>query len=250
MARNLNIERRRKLIRHYQAMRRRRSPIRRAFTYWWGSTLLSAITAGALALAVLGPWSLLRRSAARTEPRGALPEPGLTLRLASAQEAAELRRQGAARRAAMALSDREVGISLAGKLPEPKPLGGKPLPELALAISVGAAAVDPEGLLPSCYTPQAAVDSRTVQVAEALQAAGYAPHFPREAAVAGRGLAVFHVVLDAQGRAETVLRLEPAGAETEILRALRLGLTAQQGACGPAEGLVICRWQIGEKESL
>ena len=53
MARNLNIERRRKLIRHYQAMRRRRSPVRRAFTYWWGSALLSMLTLGVLALLVL-----------------------------------------------------------------------------------------------------------------------------------------------------------------------------------------------------
>ncbi|MGN1325284.1 MAG: hypothetical protein ACI4YA_02945 [Candidatus Spyradenecus sp.] len=249
MARNLNIERRRKLIRHYQAMRRRRSPVRRAFTYWWASALLTVITCGVLALAVLGLWRRLQQGATQSE-RWALPAPGLTLHLASAQEVAKLQRQGNARRAAMALSDREVGISLAGKLPEPRPLGGKSLPELALSISVGAAGIDPEDLLPSCYTPPAAVESRTVQVAESLRLAGYAPHFPREAAPTGRGQAIFQVSLDAQGRAETVLRLAPAGAETELLRALRFGLSAQQGTCGPAEGLVICRWQLGEKESL
>ncbi len=249
MARNLNIERRRKLIRHYQAMRRRRSPVRRAFTYWWASALLSVLTAGGLALAILGPWCRLQQGPS-PQARWKLPVPGLTLRLASEQAVAELRRQGAARRAAMALSDREVGISLAGKLPEPRPLGGKPLPELALSISVGTGEGDPEALLPSCYTPPVAVESRTMQVAEALRLAGYAPHFPREAAPTGRGLAIFQVSLDAQGRAETVLRLAPAGAETQLLRALRLGLSAQQGTCGPAEGLVICRWQLGEKESL
>ena len=131
MARNLNIERRRKLIRHYQAMRRRRSPVRRAFTYWWGSALLSMLTLGVLALLVLGPWKHLHQGPAQ-RACWSLPEPGLTLRRASAREVAELRRQGAARRAAMALSDREVGISLAGKLPEPKRLGGNPLPELTL----------------------------------------------------------------------------------------------------------------------
>lgn len=249
MARNLNIERRRKLIRHYQAMRRRRSPVRRAFTYWWASALLTAITCGVLALAVLGPWRRLQQGPSRPE-QWPLPAPGLTLRRASAQEVAKLQRQGNARRAAMALSDREVGISLAGKLPEPRPLGGKPLPELALSISVGAAGIAPEDLLPSCYTPPAAVESRTVQVAETLRLAGYAPHFPREAAPTGRGQAIFQVSLDAQGRAETVLRLAPTGAETELLRTLRLALSAQRGSCGPAEGLVICRWQLGEKESL
>ena len=249
MARNLNIERRRKLIRHYQAMRRRRSPVRRAFTYWWASALLTVITCGVLALAVLGPWHRLQQGSMQPE-RWALPAPGLTLRRASAQEVAKLQRQGNARRAAMALSDREVGISLAGKLPEPRPLGGKPLPELALSISVGAAGIDPEDLLPSCYTPPAAAESRTVQVADALKAAGYAPEFPREATPAGRGSAIFQVSLDAQGRPETVLRLKPTGAETDFLRALRLELSTQKGSCGPAEGLVICRWQIGKKESL
>lgn len=249
MARNLNIERRRKLIRHYQAMRRRRSPVRRAFTYWWASALLAMLTAGCLALAVLGPWRTLHWHVVRPE-RWRLPAPGLTLRRASAQQVAELRRQGNARRAAMALSDREVGISLAGKLPEPRPLGGKPLPELALSITVGAAELNPEGLLPPAYTPPTAAESRTVQVADALKAAGYAPEFPREATPAGRGSAIFQVSLDAQGRPEAVLRLKPAGAETDFLRALRLELSTQKGSCGPAEGLVICRWQIGEKESL
>lgn len=249
MARNLNIERRRKLIRHYQAMRRRRSPVRRAFTYWWGSALLSMLTLGVLALLVLGPWKHLHQGPAQ-RACWSLPEPGLTLRRASAREVAELRRQGAARRAAMALSDREVGISLADKLPEPKRLGGNPLPELTLSISVGASGVEPEALLPPCYTPPATVENRTVQVEEALRQAGYAPDFPRETAITGRGLAVFQITLDAQGRVETALRLKPAGEETASLRALRLGLSAQRGSCGPAEGLVICRWQIEKEESL
>lgn len=254
MARNLNIERRRKLIRHYQAMRRRRSPVRRAFTYWWGTLLLSALTVGALATTVHG-WCAEGR-VTRAEGAKPLRAPGLQLRLASATQVAELMRLGNARRSAMALSDREVGITLDGALPEPEPLGGKPLAPLVLEVAIAGAQEAQATLLPPAYAgPEAASDARAekarafeVTLDTALAEAGFpAPEAP--ALVEGPGRAVFQVALDGVGRPESVLRLAPAGEESADLRRLRLALSAQRGARGPAEGLVICRWKRIDKES-
>ena len=44
MSRRLNIERRRKRIRHYRAQRRRRSPAWRALLYWWAPAVVCLLT--------------------------------------------------------------------------------------------------------------------------------------------------------------------------------------------------------------
>ena len=97
MARRLNIERRRKRIRHYRAQRRRRSPAWRALLFWWAPALIVAVAALALAQAVA---AFVGRPGAGPAARYALPRPSLGLVAATAAQAEELRRLGNVRRLA------------------------------------------------------------------------------------------------------------------------------------------------------
>ena len=54
MARRQNIERRRKQIRHYQARRRRRSPVWRAFLFWWAPALVCGLALAGMASTAVG----------------------------------------------------------------------------------------------------------------------------------------------------------------------------------------------------
>lgn len=227
MPRRLNIERRRKRIRHYTARRRRRSPVRRALAYWWG-----AVAIGAVAALLFGAMAFdfpTRRPVRQTRPRR---RPGLCLVLATA------------------LSDREIGISLAPRLPEPIPRTPPPLPPFPKT----ALAARDEGaggkLLPAFMgaaerqAPERATPLRA-RFAATLSAVGFRVEVwpaPRKESM---GMARFWLSLDAEGRPETVLRLAPKGAESDWLRTLRTALFAGCGEAS-AQGIVTVTWNAKE----
>lgn len=247
MPRRLNIERRRKRIRHYTARRRRRSPVRRALTYWWGTVAIGVATA--LVFGMMAFDFLARRPMRQECPRR---RPGLSLILATAEEVSGVVRTGNARRLATALSDREIGISLAPRLPEPAPRIPPPLPPLSETTPVARGERD-EGcsLLPTFMgttaEKQAPESTASLQVrfTSTLSAVEFrvgswpTPH--KEPA----GMARFWLSLDAEGRPETVLRLTPQGAESDWLRALRTALFAGRGKTG-AQGFVTVTWNAKE----
>lgn len=242
MARRLNIERRRKRIRHYRAQRRRRSPAWRALLFWWAPALIVAVAALALAQAVA---AFVGRPGAGPAARYALPRPSLGLVAATAAQAEELRRLGNVRRLAGALGDADIGISLAPRLPEPDPLPLGPLGALprprAAGRGVGAAALPPAAeALAAAPAPREA----RVRPSAALAEAGFRARLPRPE---GRGRCVFWVELDAAGRVATAARFEPAGAETPALRQVRDALLAGRGR-GAAQGFVTVAWDEAGKE--
>ena len=111
MSRRLNIERRRKRIRHYRAQRRRRSPAWRALLFWWAPALVCLLAGLALAQTVraflLRPGEQLTATWTPPEAR----EPGLGMVWATADEAEALRRRlGNVRRRAGALMDADIGL--------------------------------------------------------------------------------------------------------------------------------------------
>ena len=244
MSRRLNIERRRKRIRHYRALRRRRSPAWRALLFWWAPAVVCLLTWLALAQTMALFWgrpgSLLDLTWTPPEMR----EPGLGMVWVTADEAEALRRRlGNVRRRAGALQDADIGISFAPELPEPVRLSFEPMGELTLT---AAAKADP---LPNLDLPPAAESVGTVQrtplglrtTAEgALREAGYV--FAWKPPADSRGHADFLVALGQDGLPETVARLAPKGAETETLRGLRRALEAGRGE-GPAQGIVRVRWE-------
>lgn len=240
MARRLNIERRRKRIRHYTAKRRLRSPLHRALLFWWGPLLLLTVTA----LLLAGPLvTSLGKSASLGQRFGELylPGPGLRLVRAAAADVAEVIRAGNVKRLAVALSDSDVGISMA--LPE---IADSPAARLPLVMPERLAdrnsGLSPTAFLPAGsaadMAPEASRAGMRLRVGHTLGAADYAPEVSdavwAEAAVAE---ALFEVVLAEDGRVAAVFRLRPAGAETEGLRKLRMLLEHGRGSRA-ASGLV------------
>ncbi len=243
MPRRLNIERRRKRIRHYTARRRRRSPVRRALTYWWGTLAVGVPTAlmrGGVAFGFA-----TRRPFVVARP---LPQAGLSLIVATEAEVSGIVRTGNARRLATALGDTDIGISLAPSLPEPAPIAPPPLPppagvptreagpgEAALALLPAFAEAAPAkaGKAQGIGT-QARIDAALAEVGFAV---GGWPVSDGQTT----GSAWFWLELDAEGYPETVLRLSPTGAENHWLRQLRTALSAGRGN-GGARGTVTVVW--------
>ena len=228
MARNLNIERRRKQIRHYQARRRRRSPIRRAFIFWWGALTVSVMTLWALAETVEG---FFRREAVaqRVEARCRPAEAALRIYYIPRPAMEEIKRMGNVRRRPKEMSDEEVGLSLAPVLPEPKPL-----PQVRFAPLMGEVAE--KEAVPLCVLPQ--MNRPVVLEATRLRFSPDAPLVnvdfrPSVSKLSGMvdraGVAEFWVTLRADGWPESVLRLAPRGEETPWLRTLRTCLNGTRG---------------------
>lgn len=245
MPRRLNIERRRKRIRHYTARRRRRSPVRRALTYWWGAAVIgvaAALMFGAVAFDFVA-WR--PRAAARDLPRA-----GLCLLSATAAEVSGVVRSGNARRLAAALSDRDIGISLAPGLPEPSsrvlpPLPPLPSPAVGREKGEGCVAFLPAFMGEAGAGQGNGAEPLRVWASPALSAAGFrVGAWPAPDGMAS-GAARFWLSLDAEGLPETVLRLAPKGEESDWLRALRTALFAGRGK-ERAQGTVTVAWEAKE----
>lgn len=241
MSRRLNIERRRKRIRHYTARRRRRSPVHRAVLYWWGTVLLLTVTG-----IVLGLLLLLRnlgRPGCGPETKWQLPAASLRLIAVPEQAVAEALRMGNVRRSARAMSDADIGISFAMPLPEPAPLQLRPLPPLPSDLPARAPELSGMNLPPLFAAAEAGAASAPVAVRPdpALAAAGYLPSRPPQPESGTCGSALFSVHLDETGRARHVFRLAPAGEETPWLRTLRLMLLRSRGSAA-ASGRITIIW--------
>lgn len=243
MARRQNIERRRKQIRHYQARRRRRSPVWRAFLFWWAPALVCGLALAGMASTAVG--FLAFRPGGGDPARYALPPARLGLAQATAGEVGELLRMGNARRLVGALGDADIGISLDLPLPEPRPVAFArpgPLPEARARASADAWH---QALPPVAGEPTAgAAPKVSVRPDEALAAAGFRME---AAAPEGRGKAVFWVRLGEDGRVAAALRFAPSGKETAALRALRVAVGKGRGK-GPAQGTVTVVWDDDEAE--
>ena len=241
MARRLNIERRRKQIRHYRARRRRRSPAWRALLFWWAPAIVCALTFLALAAMLTG--FSLSRPGVGPESRYRLPGAGMRLVRVPQEQANAWMRAGNARRVATApLGDAEVGISLGLPLPEPGPLArGKALAHLSRPAAHGeTGAPSPGAALPPAWETPAGAPAEEAAVrlrADAALAGFRAEVRPPP----GRGSATFWVELGADGRPTTVLRFAPAGAETAPLRALRTALLRGRGR-GRGQGEITVHW--------
>ncbi len=247
MARRLNIERRRKRIRHYAARRRRRSPLRRAILFWWSSIVVLGVTL--LFLAKLTVELAFYDVGKRPTEAYRLPPATLQLVYASQAEINERLRMGNARRIAVAMSDADIGLSLDVSLPEPSPLTTKALPPLTLNYNKqNAVALSSGELLPRAYTPEEAADAERIKVTvsddlvKVKYALGTLPECPKDEPA---GRAVFWVRLDDNGRPETVLRVSPLGEETPWQRALRVHLGACTGTAW-ARGRITIYWTAEE----
>lgn len=248
--RRLNIERRRKRIRHYTARRRQRSPVRRAFVYWWSTAVI-----GASAILLLGEVALGFATRRPSNATRALPRAGLGFIIATAEEVSGIVRTGNARRLSTALSDADIGISLAPNLPEPSrrepsPLSPLPEPTLEATAEHGQVAV---ALLPS-FTDSIGGKSKEAsrdpvirtRMDAGLVSAGFAVKtWPAVPIGKEDGAARFWLTLDAEGRPETVLRLSPKGAEDVWFRQLRMALAAGRGD-REASGIVTVLWNAKE----
>ncbi len=244
MARRHNIDLRRKRIRHYTARRRRRSPLRRAFLFWWSAGLLTGIIL--LFLAKLTLYSLLSPIGRRPVAEYQVPPPGLRLLSIPAEVVEERLRMGKVRRAAIAMQDDEIGISLALKLPEPAPLKVSPLPPLALPDH----ATRPETTityhyLPPLTEPVAAVPTvhTMVRPSRALTEAGltFKEKLPSPPPGVVSGRADFRLKANDDGRIEFALRTAPKGEETAWLRTLRTFLISGTTE-GATEGTITLYW--------
>lgn len=240
MSRRLNIERRRKRIRHYTARRRRRSPVHRAILFWWGTVLLLSLLGGALvqllALRVF-------RMPEHREGKWVLPRATLSLIYASEADVAEALRMGNTRRSARAMSDADIGISFEMPLPEPQSVTLKPLPPLPTSFAAADATESPVASLPLMYAgvEKSATPSVMVRTTASLTAAAYAPRVRMPSEPGQCGTATFFVELDDEGRTVHVLRINPSGEETPRLKRLRTILIRTRGTKA-ATGTVTFTW--------
>ena len=241
MPRRLNIERRRKRIRHYTARRRRRSPLRRAFSFWW-----SAVTVTAAAAALMGAAfaKTFRAPGSWRSVSGPMPA-SLAVLHASEEAVASLIRMGNVRRQTLALSNADIGISLVPLLPEPRrSAGGRP--PAAPAAAPKAPLAEPPRTLPQAFAleevPALAAPKGTLFRPDArLRVADFRCAMPKAPSGTSAGVARFWVALDGAGRPETVLRLSPKGAESPWLKQVRLAVLAGQGS-GTAAGMATVAW--------
>lgn len=240
MARRLNIERRRKRIRHYTAKRRLRSPLHRAVLYWWGPLLLFAVTAALL----VGP---LVRAFDRENRVGVgfgrafLPPSGLRLVRASEADVAEVIRAGNVKRLAVALSDEDVGISMDPPVAAPRTLPRLPLVEprkpTAQTGNLPYAAFIPKATEPA-VGPVGTTGGLSLRMDGSLDRVAFATDALGNDVQPAEVLnALFEVALDGDGRVMAVFRIRPAGEETETLRRLRRLLEHGRGN-GAASGKV------------
>lgn len=239
MSRRLNIERRRKRIRHYTARRRRRSPVHRAVLYWWGTVLLLTVTGVVLALLLL--LRNLGRPGCGPETKWRLPAASLRLIAVPEQAVAEALRMGNVRRSARAMSDADIGISFAMPLPEPAPLQLRSLPPLPSELPVRVPERPGMNLPPLFSGAVAGGVPVALRPEPALTAAGYLPSRPPQPESGTCGSALFSVHLDETGRAVHVFRLAPAGEETPWLRSVRLMLLRTRGTAA-ASGRITVVW--------
>lgn len=231
MARRLNIERRRKRVRQYTARRRRRSPVRRAFSYWWGTGLLLLLT-----FAVMGPLTarvLTTMGAPEAPEHYQLQPAGLRLVQVPAEAIAKAVRQGSVKRQTAALDDAEIGLSLAAKAPEPAVMPVAPLSPMPFSKGETREVTSVVEFLPEADVGQEVdvADSSPVVVRmdAALEKAGFTLRSLPKPPAGSRGWVIFRVELDANGNAETVLREAPGGEETAWLRELRMTLAFGKG---------------------
>ncbi len=247
MARRLNIERRRKRIRHYAARRRRRSPLHRALMYWWGPGIVLLVML--LLLAKLTVHFVFDGIGTRRVEAYSLPEASLRLVYMSQSEINDRLRMGNARRIAVAMSDADIGLSLDVALPEPGILEGKALPPLLIDLPVS----DRQKLSEVSYLPQAYVAPERAPVArvrmvvsEELEAARFTlGALPKTPKGESSGRADFWVMLDERGRVETVLRASPFGEETAWQKRLRVYLGTGLGTSA-GRGRVTIYWTAEE----
>ncbi len=244
MARQLNIDLRRKRIRHYHARRRRRSPLWRAFTFWWSAGLVIGLTW--LILAKLTLNFFLDDYGERELASYQLPQPSLRLIHVSAQEIEERLRMGNARRSAIAMQDSEIGISLETRLPEPPPPEQRPLVPLSgqTVTMASQAELQFNYLPPLAQTQEPAATRQTfLRLPQQLTAVnfGFAEALPPAPEGTPAGRADFWVKLNEEGRVTSVLRLAPNGEESAWLKSLRLFI-AKGKADGTGYGILTLYW--------
>ena len=232
----LNLERRRKRIRHYLQQRRRRSPFHRAFTYWWSTAVLGTVTLLMLGSAVPGLPGCTPHHPVLDRPPEARAA-GLTLIHASEKDISAIVRQGNVHRIALALSDQDIGISLTPPLPPLPPVSPHSVDVYAPIRHRPGAIAPPPPTLPPAYEPKtrpAASPTLSILTDAALKSAEFCPEMPEtpvlNRVLAGlRSPAEFTIELDRQGLPVTVLRRSPEGDETEALRLLRSHLLTLRG---------------------
>lgn len=244
MSRTLNIERRRKRIRHYHARRRQRSAWRRAFSYWWSTALILVFVFLATTNTVI--WFYPR--ATDTISNFALPEAKESIHYASREAIRAHLTRGTFQQTSKILSDDDIGISLDHPLPTlppytPKPLGALPTLKQAMP-PLSALHIVPKAYRAEFTSKQKVVPALTTHLSPTLKLAHYTftlPTPPDDFV----GDATFLIESNAEGKVETVLRLAPTGAESEFLSRVRLallgGLTQKA-----AQGTLRLQWRKGK----
>lgn len=245
MSRKLNIERRRKRIRHYNARRRQRSLLRRAFSYWWSTLAILIFVISALANTMI--WFYPRAKAPVAS--FVLPKAQESVYYISRDEINAFLANENFQQVAHPISDKDVGILLELTLPTIPAYVEQPLPPLPQPQSEKTKLSDMR-LLPKAYTPKPTMaETSTITVKEildpSLKAANYTFTLPTPPTddVAN---ATFFIQSNEKGEIETVLCLAPEEKESEFLATVRRAL--QQGTTqGAAHGTIHLKWR---KEAL
>jgi hypothetical protein len=243
MSRKLNIERRRKRIRHYHARRRQRSLFRRLFSYWWSTVILLLF----VATAVVNVFTWVQSQKYCPSQAFLLPPERESLHYISNEELKAFLSRGTLQHTSRLISDADVGISLDLDIPEIIPfevqsLGAFPTPPLE-SPSLAAAHLIPDAY-DDHFAPTPLTSEFNTLCSPSLIDAQYTftlPEMPENDA----GEAIFVVQTATDGKVETILRLSPSGQETPFLRQLRLALL-NGSAKRDANGTIRLQWRNKE----
>lgn len=222
----------------WRKMRRTNRNRKSVFAFWWAPTVAVTVVSVGLFFAYFG----LPRGEVKVMPP--LPKPGLYVVSVSQAEVNALVRQENVRRSLMALSDDDVGISLAQVVPEP-PV--RPLKAIEAPTAPPEAA--PKGFRLDAFLPpmaaQQAVDvpetSIRSRVDASLRSSAFSVSLPQPPLEEPGASADFGIRLNDAGAVVEVLRFEPIGAETPWLQQLRQALFKGRGTKA-AQGLIRIHW--------
>lgn len=228
----------------WRKMRRSNRRRKSVLAYWWAPTVTVAVASVGLFLTFFG----LPKGEVALAPT--LPKPGLYVVSMSQAEVNALVRQENVRRSSFALSDEDVGISLAQVVPEPPVRPLKTIEVPAMPVMAIAEAPKVDAFLPPMAAQRVFEEqgpSIETRFDTALRASQFEVTLPLPTAEVQGSAAAFWVRLNDAGAVVEVLRFDPVGVETAWLQLLRRALFKGRGTTA-AQGMVRINWNTKVRE--